>query len=228
MQPYTRETIVDRRQAAVRWSAVFAGTTVAVGIWLLLQIFGMGAGLSAIDADNAGSLRGVGIGTSIWSLLAPLVAIFIGGWISAKLASTRDDKVGALHGTIVWAITSVLGVMLAVSLVSAIVPHTVAVYDAPAAGYDDTYHPLAPTHEVLRAADHTGKALLAVGTSMLLSLGTAVIGGILAARGFGKPGEPGAEGGGRRRFGIHRFGGHRTHDTLQTSAVPPPPLDTAV
>ena len=227
MQPYTRETIVDRRQAAVRWSAIFAGTAVAVGIWLLLQIFGMGAGLSAIDADNAGSLRGVGIGTSIWSLLAPLIAIFIGGWISAKLASTRDDKVGALHGAIVWAITSVLGVMLAVSLVSAIVPHTVAVYDQPAAAYDDTYHPLAPTHEVLRAADHTGKALLAVGTSMLLSLGCAVIGGILAARGIGTRGER-REHHGRHRFGVHGFG-HRTHDTLQTQAVPPPPpMDTAV
>lgn len=226
MQPYTRETIVDRRQAAVRWSAVFAGTVVAVGVWLLLQIFGMGAGLSAVDADNAGSLRGVGIGTSVWSLLAPLIAIFIGGWIAAKLASTRDDKVGALHGAIVWAITSVLGVMLAVSLISAIVPHTVAVYDQPAAAYDDVYHPLAPTHEQLRIADHTGKALLAVGTSMLLSLGCAVIGGILAARGIGTSGERRGHQG-RHRFGVHGFG-HRTHDTLQTPAVPPPPMDTAV
>lgn len=229
MQPYTRETIVDRRQPAIRWSAIFAGTAVAVGIWLLLQIFGMGAGLAAVDADHAGTLRGVSIGTSVWSLLAPLIAIAVGGWIAAKLAATRDDKIGALHGGIVWAITSVLGVMLAVSLVSAIVPHTVAVYDtAPAAAYDDTYRPLAPTHAQLRAADHTGKALLAAGTSMLLSLGTAVLGGILAVRGFGKRDDRGEHTHRRHRFGVHGFGGHRTHDTLQTPAVPPPPMDTAV
>ncbi len=214
MQPYTRETILDRRQPAVRWSAIFAGTAVGVGVWLLLQIFGMGAGLAAVDADHAGSLRDVGIGTSVWSLVAPLIAIFAGGWIAARLAATRDEKVGGLHGVIVWALTSVLGVMLAVSLVSAIVPHTV-VYDEPAAAYDDTYHPLAPTHQQLKAADHTGKALLAAGTSMLLSLGTAILGGILAVRGFGKRGEG------------HHFG-HRSHDTLQTQAVPPPPIDTAV
>ena len=217
MQPYTRETIVDRRQPTIRWSAIFAGTTVAIGAWLLLQIFGMGAGLAAVDADNVGSLRGVGIGTSIWSLLAPLLAIGAGAWIAAKLAATRDDKIGALHGAIVWAITSVLGVMLAVSLVSAIVPHTVAVYDTAPAAYDDTYRPLAPTHAQLKAVDHTGKALLAAGTSMLLSLGTAILGGILAVRGFGKPG--------KRRDG---HGPLRTHDTLQTQAVPPPPMDTAV
>ena len=222
MQPYTRETLVDRRQPAVRWSAIFAGTAVAVGAWLLLQIFGMGAGLAAVDADNAGSLRGVGIGTSVWSLIAPLIAIFAGAWIASKLAATRDEKVGGLHGVIVWALTSVLGVMLAVSLVSAIVPRTV-VYDTPAAAYDDTYHPLAPTHQQLKAADHTGKALLAAGTSMLLSLGTAILGGILAVRGFGKRGE----GHGEHRLRTHHFG-HRTHDTLQTQAVPPPPIDTAV
>jgi hypothetical protein len=213
MQPITRETIFDRRQPAVRWSAIFAGTAVAVGVWLLLQVFGMGAGLAAVDADNAGSLRGVGIGTSVWSLLAPLIAMFIGGWVAGKLAATRDDKVGGLHGVIVWALTSVLGVMLAVSLISAIVPHAVVYDDTPAADIDADYHPLAPTHQQLKAADRTGKALLAAGTSMLLSLGTALLGGLLAVRGFGKHGEGTVV---------------RRHDTLQTPAVPPPPMDTVV
>jgi hypothetical protein len=222
MQPITRETIVDRRQPAIRWSAIFAGTAVAVGVWILLQVFGMGAGLSAIDTDNAGSLRGVGIGTSVWSLLAPLVAMFIGGWIAGKLAATRDDRIGGLHGVVVWALTSVLGVMLAVSLVSAIVPRTVAVdsYATPTGEtYDTDYHPLAPTHQQLKAADRTGKALLAAGTSLLLSLGTGLLGGLLAVRGFG-----GREDDGRR--GLRRD--RDTHTTLQTPVVPPPPMDTAV
>jgi hypothetical protein len=221
MQPITRETIVDRRQPAVRWSAIFAGTAVAVGVWLLLQVFGMGAGLAAIDTDHAGSLRGVGIGTSVWSLLAPLIAMFVGGWVAGKLAATRDDKVGGLHGVVVWALTSVAGVMLAVSLISAIVPRTVTYDDeTPVAQADvDAYHPLAPTHQQLKAADRTGKALLAAGTSMLLSLGTALLGGLLAVRGFGKHGEGGL---------LHRRRDERRHDTLQTQAVPPPPMDTAV
>ena len=120
MQPITRE-IIDRRAPMVRWSAVFAGAAVACGIWILLQIFGMGVGMAAIDTDNAGSLKGVGIGTSIWSLVVPLIAMFIGGWIAGKLAGTRDHRLGALHGVVVWALTSVVGVLATVSLISALV-----------------------------------------------------------------------------------------------------------
>jgi hypothetical protein len=207
MQPITRE-IIDRRHPAVRWSAIFAGTAVAVGLWILLQIFGMGAGLAAVDTDRLGSLRGVSIGTTVWSLLAPLVAMFIGAWIAGKLAGSRDDRVAMLHGVIVWALTSVLGVLACVSLVSALasgVAHSHAViYDGSLSNNDAEY-------AVRSAADATGKALLAAGVSLLLSLGTALIGGLLSVRKLDR--------GGRRR---------EEHTTVQTPVVPPPAgVDTA-
>src|SRR5688500_9590820 len=98
MKPISRETIVDRRQTQMRWSAVFAGTALAVGLWILLQMLGMGIGLSAVDTDDAGSLRGVGIGTGIWSVIAPLIAVFVGALLVGRLSGTRDRKVGAMHG----------------------------------------------------------------------------------------------------------------------------------
>jgi hypothetical protein len=204
MQPITRE-IIDRRQPAVRWSAVFAGTAVAVGLWILLQIFGMGAGLAAVDTDKLGSLRGVSIGTTVWSLLAPLIAMFIGGWVAGKLAGTLDDRLAMLHGVIVWALTSVFGVMTVVSLVSALasgVAHSNAViYDGSANNVD--------THYAVRsAADATGKALLAAGTSLLLSLGTALLGGLLAVK--------------KRDNGERQRRASESHTTLQTPVVPPP------
>jgi hypothetical protein len=202
MQPFTRE-IIDRRQPSVRWSAIFAGTAVAVGLWILLQIFGMGAGLAAVDTDRLGSLRGISIGTTVWSLLAPLIAMFVGGWVAGKLAGTLDDRMGMLHGVIVWALTSVLGVMATVSLVSALasgVAHSSAViYD----GTDIDAH-----YAVRSAADATGKALLAAGTSLLLSLGTALLGGLLAVKKLGLGDK------GRR--------GREEHTTVQTPVVPPP------
>jgi hypothetical protein len=209
MQPITRE-IIDRRQPAVRWSAIFAGTAVAVGLWILLQIFGMGAGLAAVDTDRLGSLRGVSIGTTVWSLLAPLVAMFIGGWVAGKLAGTFDDRLGMLHGVIVWALTAVLGVLATASLVSALasgVAHSHAViYDGSVGDYDTQ-------HAVRTAADATGKALLAAGTSLLLSLGTALLGGLLAVRKY--------ERGDRSRS-------REDHTTVQTPVVPPPSgVDTA-
>jgi MFS family permease len=209
MQPITRE-IIDRRHPTVRWSAIFAGTAVAVGLWILLQIFGMGAGLAAVDTDRLGSLRGVSIGTTVWSLLAPLIAMFIGGFVAGKLADTRDDRMGMLHGVIVWALTSVLGVLACVSLVGALasgVAHSHAVI------YDGSVNSNDAEYAVRSAADATGKALLAAGTSLLLSLGTALLGGLLSVRKF----ERGDRG--RRR---------EEHTTVQTPVVPPPAgVDTA-
>jgi hypothetical protein len=203
MQPITRE-IIDRRQPAVRWSAIFAGTAVADGLWVLFQIFGMGAGLAAVDTDRLGSMRGIGIGTTVWSLLAPLVAMFIGGWVAGKLAGTLDERLGMLHGVIVWALTAVLGVMTVVSLVGALasgVAHSSAVI------YDGTITDNQAQHAVRSAADATGKALLAAGTSLLLSLGTALIGGLLGVRKLDRGDTP------RRR---------EEHTTVQTPVVPPP------
>src|SRR4051812_32822423 len=112
MKPITRETIIDRRQPQFRWGAVFAGAAVSIGLWILLQTLGMGAGLAAIDTNDAGNLRSVGIGTTVWSLIVPLIALFIGGLIAGRFTGTRVPRIGSIHGLVMWAITSVLGVIM--------------------------------------------------------------------------------------------------------------------
>lgn len=102
----------------MRWGAVFAGAVLAIGLWILLQTLGMGVGLSAVQTDEAGNLKGIGIGTGIWSVLAPLIAIFVGSYLAGRLAATRDRKVGAMHGAVVWALATLLGLWAVVSLVS--------------------------------------------------------------------------------------------------------------
>lgn len=121
MNPITREAVIERRQPQMRWSAVFAGTALAVGLWILLQALGMGLGLSAVDTDDAGSLKGVGIGTGIWSLIAPLIAVFLGAMLTGRLAGTRDRKVGAMHGSVTWALATAIGLWAVVTLVSTMV-----------------------------------------------------------------------------------------------------------
>src|SRR4051794_32983677 len=81
MQPtISRETVlVDRRQSILRWSAVFAGAVCSVGFWVLLQLFGLGIELAAVNVDHARSLRSAGLGISVWSLVSPLIAMFFGG-----------------------------------------------------------------------------------------------------------------------------------------------------
>jgi hypothetical protein len=120
MQPtISREAVlIDRRQPGLRWSAVFAGTVCSVGFWMLLQLLGLGIGLAAVNVDDAGSLRGVGIGTTVWSLLTPLIAMFCGGLIAGRFAQTPDRKLAGAHGLVMWAITSVVGLTATVRLMA--------------------------------------------------------------------------------------------------------------
>lgn len=97
---------------------MFAGTACSVGFWMLLQLLGLGVGLAAVNVDDAGSLRGVGIGTTVWSLLTPLIAMFFGGLIAGRFAQTPDRKLAGAHGLIMWAITSVVGLTATVRLVA--------------------------------------------------------------------------------------------------------------
>ena len=111
MQPFSRETVVDRRQPTLRWSAIFAGVAVALGAWLVLQLLGTAIGLLLLDSSDLDYVYDVGMGTSAWSLLAPIVAMFLGGLLAGRVAGYFDRRIAGVHGLLVWAIGSVLGVL---------------------------------------------------------------------------------------------------------------------
>jgi len=120
MRPFVRETVIDRRQPFLRWSPIFGGAIFAIGVWTLLQVLGMGAGLAAVDTDDAGSLKGAGLGTGIWSIIAPLIAMFIGGLLAGRTSGTRDRKVGAMHASVMWALALGVGLWAMMSVLSSL------------------------------------------------------------------------------------------------------------
>ncbi len=110
--------MVDRRQPAIRWSAVLAGAAVAVGLWGVLQVLGIGLGLAALDPDDASSARGAALGAGAWSVLAPVIAMFVGGYVSAKLSNTFDRRTAGEHAAVMWGITAIAGLMFTLWMVS--------------------------------------------------------------------------------------------------------------
>src|SRR5690349_14919798 len=92
------------------WAAIFGGTIVALGLWVLLCSLGLALGLSAIDPANPGSARAAGIGTGVWSLVAPLIALFIGGMVASRTAGIVDRVGGAIHGAVLWSLATIVGV----------------------------------------------------------------------------------------------------------------------
>lgn len=104
----------------IGWSSILAATVVSLGVWLALHIFGIGVGMTAIDPQDAGSLRGVGIGVGIWSMIAPILALFVGGLVAGRMAPTINTLNAAIHGAVVWALATLLAMMMVVNVVGSL------------------------------------------------------------------------------------------------------------
>lgn len=175
MQPFSRETIIDRRQPAVRWSAVVAGSVVAVSVWMLLQLFGTGVGLSMLGTRDLDRVHSFGVGTSAWSVLAPLVALFLGGMLAARLDGHHDRKIAGLHGLLVWGLASLVGVIAVTASIAMMSPST-TVMNLPIRELTMTAEDV--RLRTLATADATGCAFLV--SSFALALGSiAAVGGAL-------------------------------------------------
>jgi hypothetical protein len=92
---------------------VFAGAVTSAAIWLLLHLLGAAIGLSALGPRSE-TLRTVGKGAGIWALIVPLVALFIGGIIAGRSAGPVTRGRGAVHGIVVWSLTTVVAMATAI------------------------------------------------------------------------------------------------------------------
>jgi hypothetical protein len=54
----------------------------------------------------------------VWSAVAPLLALFVGGLVAGRLAGVFDRGAGAMHGLVMWGLVSVAGAYLIMALAS--------------------------------------------------------------------------------------------------------------
>ena len=100
----------------VRWGPIFAGLVVAIAAQLILSALGAAIGLSAgAGGANPGD---VGLGVGIWSIISLLIALFLGGWVTANTCGPMNSKTALLHGLILWATTLAISSWLLASGVS--------------------------------------------------------------------------------------------------------------
>jgi hypothetical protein len=119
------EQVMDRPRFS--WGAIIGGTVTALGLWILLYSFGLAVGLSSLNPGNPGSARPAGIFTGVWALIAPLIALFIGGWVAGRGASVRARGAGATHGLVMWGLTTLLGASMIAVVTSALIGGAVSV-----------------------------------------------------------------------------------------------------
>lgn len=95
------------------WGAIFAGAVVALGVFVLLALAGIGLGLSMFEPTERSPMNGSLTTTAIWQFVSQLVALFVGGYTAGRLAGVLHPMGSMLHGATVWALTTLTAVYLA-------------------------------------------------------------------------------------------------------------------
>lgn len=91
----------------VRWGPIFAGLVIAIATQLVLTGLGAAVGLTTLanTVTPQGEAGGVGTAVGIWSIISLLIALFIGGWVTARACGPMNRKTAMLNGAILWATT---------------------------------------------------------------------------------------------------------------------------
>lgn len=127
----------------ISWGGIWAGVLTVLGTLLFLTTLGLAVGISAADPGDtdAGAL---GIGAAIWSGLALLIALFVGGMAATRLGMVYDRATGAFEGALVWVLSFVAilwlassGVQLVASGISSVFSGVTQTIGSAAGGMDD-------------------------------------------------------------------------------------------
>ena len=108
----------------VSWGAVSAGAIIALVMQVILNMIGVGVGLSTIDvaqgdSPTAGSLS---MGAGIWWVVSGIVAAAIGGYLAGRLSGqSARQSTTAYHGLIAWAVATLVVVYLVSSAASGLI-----------------------------------------------------------------------------------------------------------
>src|SRR5262245_58599796 len=102
--PVHAEDMIPVR-SRVSWSAVLAGSGIAIALYFLLTLLGTAIGLSVHDrvAD-----RSFNVGAVIYAILVTAGALFLGGFIASQMTTGENKIEGVLYGVLVWAVVFAL------------------------------------------------------------------------------------------------------------------------
>lgn len=104
------------------WGAVIAGALVALMVTFLLNLLAAGIGLASFDpATSNNPLAGFGTASIIAVVVINVVALFLGGMVTGRLAGSPRRGDAVLHGILTWSVLTIGTVLLLTSALGRIV-----------------------------------------------------------------------------------------------------------
>ncbi len=99
----------------VSWSSVFAGTIMALALWMVLAVIGLALGFKVVDPKSDEPVSGLGKTMGIWYGVTNIVSMAGGAFITGLFAAYR----GLEHGFLMWGLVTIVMVCYSSHAVSA-------------------------------------------------------------------------------------------------------------
>jgi hypothetical protein len=98
--------ITNNEELALRvrtdWGAIWAGVFTFIAIWSVFGFLGMAVFASAADSRTSSPLTGMGVGMGIWAIVLTIIAMYIAGRETGRLAAVASRHDGLIHGMIMF------------------------------------------------------------------------------------------------------------------------------
>jgi hypothetical protein len=181
------ESLAPARRDSIRWGPIWAGLITALTTFLLLQLLAIGLGLVDVGPGSDGG------GGWVPGLIG-LIAFFTGGAVAGMTSAIRGPGSGLLNGFMVWALGTVLILLLSAlglgQLFGALGNVASQVGPGAVSGAAQSAQGAAPNVSPQEAEQALQTGAIGAFFGLLLSALASMLGGLLGGRGSDPIGRP--------------------------------------
>lgn len=102
------------RAGGVSWGAIWAGVFTFVAIWSVFGLLGMAIFASTANPSATAPVTGQSAGIAVWSIILTIIAMYVAGRETGRLAAVTNRHDGLIHGMIMFGLSVVATIILTV------------------------------------------------------------------------------------------------------------------
>ncbi len=95
------------------WGAIFGGTFAFLAVWATFGTLGLAIFASNANPNAAKPLSGMPVGEGFWIAILSIIALYVGGRVTAALAGIRTRTDGVMHGLIMFGLSVFSAILIA-------------------------------------------------------------------------------------------------------------------
>jgi hypothetical protein len=94
------------------WGAIWAGVFTFAAIWSVFGLLGMAIFATNASPNTSTAVSGQSVGMAIWSIILTLVAMYVAGRETGRLAAVETRHDGLVHGMIMFGLSTISAMVL--------------------------------------------------------------------------------------------------------------------